>query len=76
MRHPLESFITVTEGHFAVARGCRCCKWVDVRAKGGRGRGTGFREGNKQRGRAIEHAKHCEGIHAKLTGDQPCAVLP
>jgi len=60
MTHPAEQFFTRFDGPFAIARGCKLCKHVDVVRKpraGQRGRGWGMREGNKQRGRLIQHIK-------------------
>lgn len=59
--NPVERFVATSESPLAVVRFCRApgCKWYDTRRKGGGGRGNGFREGNRQRGRAIEHVKHC-----------------
>ena len=55
--HPVEKLYgRCTVGPFAVARVCTLCKWHDTRRRGG-GRGAGFREGNKQRGRLIQHIK-------------------
>ena len=51
-----DALTTVTQGPFAIARGCRLCSFVDTR-RSGRGRGAGFREGNKQRGRLHQHIK-------------------
>jgi hypothetical protein len=50
----------MTEMHssLAVVRTCTECAFFDVRKLGrGSGRGSGFREGNKQRGRLIQHFK-------------------
>jgi len=69
MRHNItratDALVTVTKGPFAIARGCRLCNFVDVR-RCGRGRGAGFREGNKQRGRLHAHMKeaHPEALVA------------
>ena len=54
----IDDLILTTEGPFAVSRGCKLCKFYDVRRKvRGLGRGNGMREGNKQRGRLIQHIK-------------------
>lgn len=56
--HPAEKlYVVKTESALAVVRGCRLCKFYLFRHKGGRGRGTGLREGNKQRGAMIQHIK-------------------
>jgi hypothetical protein len=57
-----EKYIDSKETALGVVRWCcvKGCKWSDFRKKGPRGtmgRGNGFREGNKQRGRAIQHVK-------------------
>jgi len=45
-------------GPFAVVRVCNFCKHVEVLNTGpGGGRGYGMREGNKARGRMIQHVK-------------------
>lgn len=54
----VDDMMTVYDGPFAVSRGCKLCKFVDTRRKTrGAGRGAGFREGNQQRGRLIQHIK-------------------
>lgn len=56
--HPVERLIVRVEGPFAVVRACKLCKFVHSRPKlQGTGRGTGMREGNKQRGILIQHIK-------------------
>ena len=57
--HPAEDkYGIVMQGPFGVTRACRLCKWHDFRRKvTGSGRGAGMREGNKQRGRLIQHLK-------------------
>lgn len=57
--HPAEEkYGVVMPGPLGVVRACRLCKWHDFRRKTvGLGRGTGMREGNKQRGRLIQHLK-------------------
>jgi hypothetical protein len=56
----------MSEGPAAVVRFCRFCKHVEVVRKGlrGAGRGYGMREGNKARGRMIQHLKACPGAQA------------
>ena len=49
---------TVAKGPFAVVRICRYCKHYETVPIGrGYGRGYGMREGNKARGRMIQHLK-------------------
>ncbi len=60
MFHPAEHFFTRYNGPFAIVAGCNLCKHVDTFRKprpGTVGRGWGMREGNKQRGRMIQHVK-------------------
>lgn len=62
-----DKFIASVDGPFAIVRTCKICKHTDVLRKpraGDRGRGWGFREGNKQRGRLIQHIreKHPEAL--------------
>jgi hypothetical protein len=54
-----EEFFTVKEGGIAVTRRCLFCDNTEIVRKGlqGVGRGYGMREGNKARGRAIQHVK-------------------
>jgi len=54
-----KAIFTVHEGAFMVVRGCRFCKHIEKVRKGipGVGRGYGMREGNKARGRMIQHVK-------------------
>ena len=49
----------VYEGGIAVVRACRLCDHSEILRKGiqGVGRGYGMREGNKARGRIIQHVK-------------------
>jgi len=65
MLHPAERFIRVYEGPTRIVRACTLCGWYDTRRRGV-GRGAGFAEGNKQRGRAIQHIKqeHLETLKA------------
>jgi len=60
-----DALTAVTHGPMAIARGCRLCSFVDCRPRG-RGRGAGFREGNKQRGRVHQHmnAEHPNALTA------------
>lgn len=58
--HPAEKWFRRYDGPFAISAGCLLCKHTDVTKKppeGQRGRGWGMREGNKQRGRMIQHVK-------------------
>lgn len=58
MQHRAEKYISHIVGPLAVVRGCLLCKHVDVmRKERSPGRGWGMREGNKQRGRLIQHIK-------------------
>lgn len=59
MMHPAEDkYVVVYRGPLAVTRACRLCKFFHNRKLGQRtGRGTGMREGNKQRGILIQHLK-------------------
>jgi hypothetical protein len=66
-QHPAEKFIKATDTAFAIVRTCTICKHYDMVRKGRpgtMGRGWGMREGNKQRGRLIQHIKemHPEAI--------------
>jgi ribosomal protein L13E len=55
-----DAFITHADGPRAIVRSCKLCKHVDiVRKERSPGRGWGMREGNKQRGRLIQHIKEC-----------------
>ncbi len=47
------------EGPLAVVRACKYCKHIEIVKKGlrGAGRGYGMCEGNKARGRMIQHIK-------------------
>ena len=63
--HPAEEHFTRHEGPLAISAGCKLCHHTEVTKKlpdGYAGRGWGFREGNKLRGRMIQHikAKHPE----------------
>lgn len=56
--HPAEKFFSRHNGAFAITAGCKLCKHVDIaRKERAPGRGWGMREGNKQRGRMIQHIK-------------------
>jgi len=54
-----DEFVRKVEGPFAVVRACRICGHQEIvqKNKFGVGRGYGFREGNKARGRIIKHVK-------------------
>lgn len=56
---PADSLYKTYEGPLAVIRACSCCKHFEIVRKGlhGAGRGYGMREGNKARGRIIQHIK-------------------
>jgi hypothetical protein len=59
-----DKMFRVKETGLAVMRLCVECDFYDVRKKiVGGGRGSGFREGNKQRGRMIQHFK---AAHPKI----------
>ena len=54
----INDLIITIEGPFGVSRRCKLCTFFDQRRKvRGAGRGNGMREGNKQRGRLIQHIK-------------------
>lgn len=55
----MREMFTVHEGPLAVVRQCTLCKHFELVRKGlrGVGRGYGMREGNKARGRIIQHIK-------------------
>ncbi len=58
--HPADKFIKAFDGPMAITRSCTLCKHYDLVRKerpGNAGRGWGMREGNKQRGRMIQHVK-------------------
>ena len=60
MAHPADAFIKRYDGPVALAAGCTLCKHTDRTIKpprGRAGRGWGMREGNKLRGRMIQHVK-------------------
>lgn len=64
-----EQYFKVSEGPFGVVRFCTLCDFYDVRKKTkGTGRGTGMREGNKQRGRLIQHIKQAHPEKAPKEG--------
>lgn len=71
--HPAEQFFTRINGPFAISAGCNLCKHVDVvKKERNPGRGWGMREGNKQRGRMIQHIKdaHAEALSAAISKAQ------
>lgn len=58
MAHSAEQFFTRHNGASAITAGCKLCKHIDIVKKvRNPGRGWGMREGNKQRGRMIQHIK-------------------
>lgn len=57
MSHPAENLFTCVMGPIVVCRRCNVCGYMLQRRRGGRGRGAGFREGNKHRGEMIQHIK-------------------
>jgi len=55
---PADQFVRVRVMPLGVVRSCLLCTFSDVRRKRtGCGRGAGFREGNQQRGRMVQHIK-------------------
>ena len=67
--HPADKFISHTDGPFAIVRSCKLCRHSDiVRKERAPGRGWGMREGNKQRGRVIQHvnAEHAWALDMTL----------
>ena len=58
-RSEYEKFIKTHRGPIAVVRECTICGYTDKIRVGvrGVGRGYGMREGNKSRGRMIQHVK-------------------
>ena len=60
-------FVREFTGPLAVVRECKICGHIEVVKKGipGAGRGYGFREGNKARGRIIQHIRnsHAWAVH-------------
>ena len=61
MHNPLEHFVATRHGPMGYSRTCRGCGWSVFR-RPGTGRGAGMREGNKQRGVAIQHVKMCSQV--------------
>lgn len=60
MPHPADKFFIRTDGPIGIAASCKLCKHGDfVKKERSPGRGWGMREGNKQRGRMIQHVKDC-----------------
>jgi hypothetical protein len=61
-----DKFVKTFKGPFAVVRQCLICGHIEKVKRGvyGVGRGYGFREGNKARGRIIQHIreKHPEKL--------------
>jgi len=58
--HWADDFYTYRDGPLAIVRSCNLCRFFDLVKKapqGSAGRGWGMREGNKQRGRLIQHIK-------------------
>lgn len=58
MPHKADKFIRHISGPFATVRTCTICGFSDKFPRGS-GRGYGMREGNKSRGRLIQHVKQC-----------------
>jgi hypothetical protein len=66
---PADKHFTRHDGHFAIVANCHHCKHTDVvRKERNPGRGWGMREGNKQRGRMIQHVK---SVHPEVLGEKP-----
>ncbi len=65
-----EPFFSTKSGPAATVRTCRLCGHAEIVRKGrpGVGRGYGMREGNKARGRMIQHIKwtHWEWAQAQV----------
>jgi hypothetical protein len=59
MQIKFQKYFRTFSGPFAVVRACNFCNHVETVKKGipGAGRGYGMREGNKARGRMIQHIK-------------------
>lgn len=69
---PADKFFGRHNGPRAIVGACRLCKHVDVVPKERNpGRGWGMREGNKQRGRMIQHVKqvHPEAFAKEVPHD-------
>ena len=68
MPHWADKYIKTRYAPFGVVRVCtvKGCRWGDFRPTG-HGRGAGFREGNKQRGRALQHVKEAHPELKPLT---------
>ncbi len=67
-QHPAEAFVATYVGPLAVTRACKLCKFHHTRKRiAGGGRGSGMREGNKQRGILIQHVKatHPEALMSR-----------
>lgn len=56
-RNPADHLYKTVSGPFAVVRLCLICKHGETVPRGAFGRGHGLREGNKARGRMIQHIK-------------------
>jgi hypothetical protein len=66
--HAAEKFFTRKDMPRGIVASCKLCKHSDmVRKEPNPGRGWGMREGNKQRGRMIQHIKeaHPEALAAQ-----------
>lgn len=58
MTVPADKHFVRYDGPFAIVAKCHHCRHMDVvRKERNPGRGWGMREGNKQRGRMIQHVK-------------------
>lgn len=69
MSHPAEKHFSRRNMPLAIVAACKHCQHTDTVKKGSKpGRGWGMREGNKQRGRMIQHIK---SAHPDLLSDAP-----
>lgn len=67
---PADKFIAHRDAPLAILRWCTICNHSDVvRKVRNAGRGWGMREGNKQRGRLIQHVKAEHPDLLKETGN-------
>lgn len=59
-RNSADDHIRKINGPYAIGRVCRICgeKWITKKIRNP-GRGWGYREGNRLRGKAIRHIREC-----------------
>lgn len=71
--HADDLMFKVSTGPLAVIRQCLHCKHFEIVRKGlpGVGRGYGMREGNKARGRIIQHVKTAHPEQYAAARNQP-----